>query len=854
MIRRTARAHRPALLVLGLLVLVTTFLADAGPRALVSGYDRAARETMAGAPSGATDLVVSSGLPSTAADEAQARGARLLASTDGLATAARQWRATFPKPLRDTIVTSDYFAGSSFLPLAHGVNQTLGLGYSSSANAHIRYVSGRPPGPALETALPERAARRLGVAAGDVLRTATQPALNVRITGLFVPADPGDRYWASASHAKFADAELRKTPDGNDVVLATGILDPAGYRALCTRTPFGVNVTWTYTPGTDRVTAGSAKTLVDDVHRSAERIAGENTSMSTRLDWVLDDFVQRLRTTQALMFLSVSGLFAAALGVLALAVGLLLRRMNPDLHLQAARGASRLRLAGLTAGVTALVTLPAAAAGLALSALLVDGPAQTVSYAAVAILVLTAIGGPTAAGLRLPGRRLVAEGLLVVLAVAGTYLVRRRGLPATGSVDPFLSAVPVLLAVAAGLVLLRALPYVLRPVQRILARGRSAVPFIGVARVSTAALPLVVVLLAVAVIGFGSTVEASLSRAQRLATYASVGGDARVDAVTMSRDVIDRVRRTPGVRAVVPAQTVHAARMSVDGQLISELTVIGVDLPAYRRMMADTPLRPPAWPRGPGIPALFSPTAHAPKSGVSVSTDYGQSMPLRNAGTVTGFPGQSADDPFVLVPADALGRATGGGNTGSVSIFVRGDHIDAAALSRAAAQPSLGAAEKNAVTTYRQEHAALTQGTLGRIVGQGFGLTAALVTCYGTLAILVMLFAGARGRGRAVSYLRTLGLSRRQAHWLAVVEIAPVLFVAFAGGWALGLVLPGLLGPAIDLSPYTGGSPVRHFVPDLAVSASLAGGLLVFAALAVFIDALVATRRGLGGVLRIGEV
>ncbi|GAA4609324.1 hypothetical protein GCM10023195_37480 [Actinoallomurus liliacearum] len=853
MIRRTAWAHWPALLVLGLLVLVTTFLVDAGPRTLVAGYDRAARETVAGAPPGSADLVVSSGLPSVAPSDEQARGARLIASADGLATAARQWRATFPKPLRDTIVTADHFAGSSFLPLAHGVNQTLSLGFSSSANAHIRYVSGRPPGPRLETALPERAARRLGLSAGDVVRTATQPALSVRVTGLFVPADPGNGYWASQSHAKFADAELKKTPDGNDVTLATGLLDPAGYRALCTETPFGVNTAWTYTPGTARITGRSATTLRNNVHQAAEAIAGD-ASLSTRLDWVLDDFTQRLRTTQALLFLSVSGLFAAALGVLVLAVGLLLGRMRTGLHLQAARGASRLQRAGLTAGVTSLVTVPAAAAGLALSALLVDGPAQTTSYAAVAILVGTAIGGPAAAGLRLPGRRLVAEGLVVVLAVAGTYLVRRRGLPASGNIDPFLSAVPVLLAVAAGLVILRALPYVLRPVKRMLARGRSAVPFIGVARVSTAALPLIVVLLAVAVIGFGSTVEASLGRAQRLATYASVGGDARVDAVTMSRDVIDRVRRSPGVRAAVPAQTVHAARLSVDGALSSELTVIGIDLPAYRRMMAGTPLRPPTWPNGPGIPALFSPTAHAPKTGISVSTDYGIAMPLRNAGTVTNFPGQSPDDPFVLVPADALGRATGGGNTGSVSIFVRGDHIDVAALRRASVQPSLGAAEKNAVSTYREEHAALTEGTLGHLVGQGFGATAVLVTCYGTLAILVLLFAGARGRGRAVSYLRTLGLSRRQAHWLAVVEIAPVLLVAFAAGWALGLVLPRLLGPAIDLSPYTGGSQVRHFVPDLAVSVLLGGGLLVFAALEVLIDALVATRRGLGGVLRIGEV
>jgi putative ABC transport system permease protein len=66
-------------------------------------------------------------------------------------------------------------------------------------------------------------------------------------------------------------------------------------------------------------------------------------------------------------------------------------------------------------------------------------------------------------------------------------------------------------------------------------------------------------------------------------------------------------------------------------------------------------------------------------------------------------------------------------------------------------------------------------------------------------------------------------------------------------------VLPRLLGPAIDLRPYTGGSPVTHYVPDLPQAAGLAGGLLVFAGLAVFIDAVTAARRGLGGVLRIGE-
>jgi putative ABC transport system permease protein len=138
-------------------------------------------------------------------------------------------------------------------------------------------------------------------------------------------------------------------------------------------------------------------------------------------------------------------------------------------------------------------------------------------------------------------------------------------------------------------------------------------------------------------------------------------------------------------------------------------------------------------------------------------------------------------------------------------------------------------------------------------VGRGFGAAGALVTFYGTLAVLVILFAGAQARGRAVSYLRTLGLSRRQARLLALVEIAPTLLAASVAGWLLGLVLPSLLGSAIDLRPYTGGTAVTHFRPDLPATAALAGGVLIFAGLAVLIDATTSARRGLGGVMRIGD-
>jgi putative ABC transport system permease protein len=301
---------------------------------------------------------------------------------------------------------------------------------------------------------------------------------------------------------------------------------------------------------------------------------------------------------------------------------------------------------------------------------------------------------------------------------------------------------------------------------------------------------------------------------------------------------------------------IDGARLISDGSIIDELTVVGVDLDAYRRAMARTQVRIPGWPKkaGPGVPALFSRAAAgtANAGDLSLSTDYGLRLPLRNAGTIPGFPTRPPDGKFVVVPYDALARATGGGRVPG-SIFVRGDHLDVAELRRNAYVPSLGAAGASTVSTYRMAHDSITAGELGHLVGAAFGVAGFLVAGYGALAVLVLLFSGARERGRTVSYLRTLGLSRRQAHRLAFVEVTPVLFIAAAAGWVLGLGLPSIVGSAMDLRPYTGGFPVTRYVPDLPATALLAGGLLVFAGLAVYIDAAIGARRRLGGVLRIGD-
>jgi hypothetical protein len=878
-IRRTVRAQRSALIALGLLAFLTAFLVDAGPRTLVAGYDHAARDTVAEAPPAARDLVMSTSMSVADLDGSRLRGGFKMADAGGLEAVSRQWLGDMPPRLRDTIVGSEYFAATAELSFTGTEDDQVSVGLSNSVGRHIRYVSGRAPGEptdtgkvvTVEAAVPELVARRFKYKPGDVVVLPQESELRVRISGVYTPTDAGDAYWST--HHRFEDVEIKEKKDGSELIRIVAMTSPAGYHALVSRTEAEIDVAWTYSPGAARVTAGTASGLVDDVHRTAEKVMTSRVDFlqaqfATRFDALLEDYAGRLRTTQTVLSLTLAGLFATGLGVLVLTGLLLLGRMRVALTTQAARGASPGQLAMIVACVAGVVAVPAVALGLALSALLVPGLTQDVTFVAAAVLVVTTVALPAIGAvrggdgaIRTSPRRIVAEGLIILLAVCGTYLLRRRGLTNGGGstgIDPLLSAVPALLAVSAGLLTLRAYPVPLRLACRVLARGRSAVSFIGFARASrrnaTAVLPLLVLLLAVAVIGFGSTVDSSLTTTRRLSTWQAVGGDARVDAQVLDPALVDRVRHSPGVRAITQVEVLDTARLVTSlGGVSDELTVLGVDLDAYRRMMADTPLRIPTTPKGGGLPALLSPAAaqEIKTPEVTLSTDYGVQVPLRKVGTIARFPAQDTDGRFIVVPYAPLARATNAQVPGT--IFVRGDHIDMKALRRNARIPALGAQGGNPVISYAESYRQITGGELGHLVGAGLGYAGLLVAGYGTLAILILLFTGTRARGQAVSYLRTLGLSRRQAHGLAVVEVTPPLFAALVVGWALGLFLPSLVGPALDLRPYTGGFPIVWHLLDVASTVLLVGGLAVFAGLAVLIDALVGARRRLGVVLRIGD-
>lgn len=464
--------------------------------------------------------------------------------------------------------------------------------------------------------------------------------------------------------------------------------------------------------------------------------------------------------------------------------------------------------------------------------------------------------------------RLVVEALAVTLALTGTFLLRQRGLadaPASGAdagqADPFLVAVPVLLGLAAGLVALRVYPYPLRALGRLAARHRSAVPFIGIAAAArgagASALPLVVVLLAMSSAAFGAAIDTGLDRAQRLAAWQRVGADVRVDDIDplvggFDGQALARIRRVPGVEATATARTFEdQAQLVLGSGKTHSVRVVAVDPAAYRSVLRGSPLPAPpalAWDgRGPA-PALLSAPVAASAGGAmaggraEVSLNLADSVTVRPVGRIGAFAGLPAGESFIVLPSTVL--------TGvriqeqrPTSVFVRGD-VDAAAL-RAAAGGTGGAGPALVTVTERAGvYRAIRDLPLVTGVRTAFLVGALVIACYCVMTVLLILIAGAPARGALVAYLRTLGLGRAQARRLTLIELVPPVAVAALLGFALGAALPAILGPGLDLTPYTGGTPLTGLAVDPVTAAVLLGGLGGSVAIGVLAEALIRRTRG----------
>ncbi|MEW2427621.1 FtsX-like permease family protein [Micromonospora sp. NPDC047644] len=893
---RRVRAYGGQFLLLAVLTLVVTLLISGVPRLVNRLAEQGLRAQLNSEPAARRDISYTTRLePATSRRTAMGNAAEQF---DALA-------AEMPPPVRSAVTERWYSVetaearvvgpdlaarnllvdmGLRAMPDIQGASTLVEGAWPSET-----YVPDRP----IEVALDVDVARKLNLRAGSQLRIGRADdkgrlvdAAPLVVSGLFRPVDRANGIWDGLPQL----LQIIEPPgDGMPFILFGVVAQSAFNKRAAAGWP--IQSTWRYRLGVDRIDAQKLDELIDGL-QVMQRNQPAEVTLTQGVDVPLRAFAAQINAVRTLLAVIAAGVLATLAGLIVLAASLATRRRRSEFALLRARGGGATAGARRSLAESVLVVPIAAVLGWWLGTLVPGAPDPTTPYV-IAVTVLVTLALPVAtlavpAGgaarrdlirVRPSARRLTVEVSLLLLAGLAAVLLRRRGLT-LGEVDPLLVSVPVLLAVAAAVLALRAYPWPLLLVSRLAARTRGSVAFLGTARAgrSAVAAPLVVVVLAIGTAAFCAVVAAGVDASRERAAAQIVPADAVIRGERFAPDTIDELGRLPGVRAVTRVLYEDDERLASDevgtDAFIGQTDVLLVDGSGLDKVAREsqvdlsvpTALRTAA--PGPGpLPAIVSPAVAADlaRAGLGDSafiSVQGQRYEFRVAGTADGFPMLAANaNRFVILPWQALPTR----NTTPVptSLLIAGNSLDAEAL-RVAGDQGQERYQRDGAVTGKERMIGVTVDTradVRRDLGEGgangvlaFGFVAGAVggTVLGLLAIAFTVLAGARARGQVLSRLRTLGLSRRQWRGLLLVELTPLVAVSVLTGALVGAVLPLLLNPVLGLSAFTSGVPVRvAFEPSL-VAAVLALGAVALG-FAVAVEALNNRRLRLGEVLRLGE-
>jgi putative ABC transport system permease protein len=229
---------------------------------------------------------------------------------------------------------------------------------------------------------------------------------------------------------------------------------------------------------------------------------------------------------------------------------------------------------------------------------------------------------------------------------------------------------------------------------------------------------------------------------------------------------------------------------------------------------------------------------------------------------VSATPAWPAGGMFVIMPFAALhSTATPPEPAAVTEVLLTGPGIDRARLNavmRADLPPGGGAIYRSDVlaglAAAPLQHGAFILLTLA------VGLAAVL----GIAVMFLELALGVADRDATLARLAAMGLGERQRARVVAVEVLPAVIAAALAAWACALVLPRVVGPAIDLSVFTSTpvsvplapgvsfSAAAPLVPDVASLALPLAALVVLAGLALGIEIRSGRRRRVAAALRIG--
>ena len=910
-ILRRARAERGVLLTLFGLVAVTAMLVALSPRLMERVVDEGLRYDVGRSTSQQRDLLFSSTdtIRAGTDDPLQFMRAR------GENIAER-----LPPSVLDLVDASDFVVETPRFGLVDPPNYTTFLTLRSQDRVEdlLQVDDGRlprrveqpadPTEPArFEVAISTETAALTLLKVGDVLPATLDSSdplirlvfprptadVELHVVGRYSVVDPADPAW-------FGDLTYDHPGIGGSVevpiAFATALIAPGAYvdvaaLGLPTRNR------WRHHIDAGRLDAGRLERLVPDLRRLGTTFSPSGSGpggvvyRSGLLD-IIDAYQRRRTSTEAVLSVAAIGPLSVATGALGLVAAIVIRRRRSDLALARGRGASarQLLVAQLWEGL--LVTVPAAILGLLVARLAVPARADAIS-AAGALLVALAVTAllvvatwPRARRARreiepadLPGRRpsprrVVFEVTIVAAALTAAWLLRERGLGAARSdaptgFDPFVAAAPVLIGLATALITLRSYPLPVRALAWLSARRRDLVPALGLRSIgrdpASAALPLLVVTVTVAIGVFSSVLALTIDRGQMLASWQEVGADYRADSplgsdFTLGIDPTSAV----GVDTVARALVTPAAFVEGDARLRASATFVAVDPAAHAAVLAGAPVvlpQPDAFsdaPAGPDagtpdrpIPVVIS--RRLPNDWPALTTGAVFAIGVRDqvlsamatgiADTVPGLPGGAF---FIVAPLASVEAAWDGPALRPNTFYVRAPDTAAAAL-QSAVGPSARITSRHAILAAQRE------APLVSAVGRGFVVALIATGLYAALAIIAVIVLDAQRRSRELAYLRTLGLSGRQSVSLTFVEHAPPTALALGVGVVLGLAVSWLTEPGLGLDSYIGRAvPVRLQVDWVAV-ALIAGTVVGVVVLMVAASSWMARRLEPAEALRIGD-
>jgi putative ABC transport system permease protein len=797
-----------------------------------------------------------------------------------------------------------------------GLTRYLTVRVQSGVEPHLRLVSGRFPRASdvevragvthtvfyrqvshlswarrvrlLEVALSTRTAELMRLRLGDqtvfipdladiaVQRVPIRDAqpLAVKVVGLFTVKDPQAAYW-------FGDPTLG-TPDvrqSQDLerreVFAQALVSSKQYATVLSATrPLPLTYEHRHFLGPARFDAGGLGELSAAVNRLESRSAGAgplDRRVEIGLGPILDRYASARSQAESLLAVAAIGLFGCALANVGLLGALWYTRRRDETGVSRTRGASPLQVLGAQTAEGLLVAVPAGLVGWTVAVLTINARGSGLSawlalalVAATVLLLVAAIAGVARRPLgplgredvivaRPSPRRLALEGLVVVAAALGVFLLRRRGLDSgtagDGGFDPYLAGVPVLLGLACGIVAMRLYALPIGGAARLARRARGLTLHLGLSRAARqpdiSSAPLLVLVLALAIACFSAAMLSTLGAGQNRTALRSVGAELRVDATEdgrLSERLISRLESSGDVgRAYV-----QDAGAGTAGQAT---LLLALDPDAYERVVAGTPasVRFPNELRKPPIPGLVP---------AIVSTDWPipgtfqvalphDSLNFLTIGDRGSFPGVPRDVPFAVVSLSVLEEA-GGQALPPNRLYLRG--VGAADARRAVQEDAPGAriASRAAVVS------SLRASPLVENVFRGFRAAIVLAALYAAVAVGLMALIAARSRSRDLALVRTMGASPRDALTLAAVELTPLLVISLLLGIGLGIAIPHLIAPGLDLAFFTGTGSNPIVIPWLAPAVA-AAGLLALVALTVLAVGARTRRAGLDRVLRIGE-